>query len=171
MDELRHRKCITRDEYKALQRGLQKKLELGLYETIRNTAENLTGDDKVQILQLLKGMKKDEDAKKVTDLVKEYFTGDTELEEILNALPKLDDKLNAARMKVILGQIRKTNDRVAQVLTRLINATERGDVLNLLKQDNLITEEQFDKLSIAPNTLSSISKIITGRGLYLGRWP
>ena len=85
----------------------------------------------------------------------------------MNALPKLDDKIFAQRMKIILKQIEKTNNRVEQVLTRLINATERSDVLNLLKQENLITAEQFDKLSIAPNTLSSISKIVQGRGLWL----
>ena len=166
LQELRRRKCIKRDEYQTFKEGLQKKIELGLYKTIRATADNMTRDDKTQILQLLQG-KKDKDAKQVNESVKKYFNRETELGEILNALPKLDDKIFAQRMKIILKQIEKTNNRVEQVLTRLINATERSDVLNLLKQENLITAEQFDKLSIAPNTLSSISKIIQGRGLWL----
>ena len=152
-----------------LKDGMQKKVQLNLYETIQSTAENMIRDDKTEILQLLRGMKKDKAAKKVLDLVKQYFEGEKELEVVQNALPKLRDKLDAQRLQIILNQVEKTKNRVERVLTRLINAIERSDVLNLLKQDGLITDEQFDKLSIAPHTLSSISKIVQGKGLWLSR--
>ena len=167
LDELKKRKCITKDDYKSLKDSLQKTIQLNLYETIESTIENMTRDDKTQILELLRGMKKDEDVKKVRGLVKQYFAGDDLFEDIVASLPTLDDKLEAQRLKVILNQIEKTRNRVQQVFTRLINTTEKSLVLKLLRGEELITAEQLDKLSIAPNSLSSISKIVQGRGLYL----
>ena len=57
-------------------------------------------------------------------------------------------------------------------VTRLINTSDESNrviVLNQLRGEDLITEEQHDKLAIAPNSLSCISKIVQGRGLYFNR--
>ena len=112
-------------------------------------------------------LKKDVVIKKVLDSVKQYFEGEKELETVLNVLPRLKDKLNAQKVKIILNQVGKTKDRVEKVFTRSINAAEKGVALSFLKADNLITDEQFEKLSIAPHTLPSISKIVQGKGLWL----
>ena len=77
-------------------------------------------------------MKKDEEAKKMLSLAKEYFEGEAELESVLLLLPRLENKL---------------------------------DIQNL-RAANHMTDEQYEKLSIGPHTLPSISKIIQGRGLY-----
>ena len=130
--------------------------------------ENMTRDDKTQILEVLRRMTKDEDVKKVRGLVKQYFEGREDLfEDIVRALPILDDKAESLRLKVILNQIEKTKYRVQQGLTRLINATEMSYALQRLRGEDLITDEQFDKLSISLNSLSSISNIVQGKGLYL----
>ena len=146
---------------------LNEKVHLNLYESINSTADNMTRDDKTQILGLLRAMKKDVVAKKVLDSVKQYFEGEKELETVLNALPRLKDKLNAQKVKIILKQVGKTKDRVEKVFTRLINAAEKGVALSFLRAENLITDEQFEKLSIAPHTLPSISNIVQGKGSWL----
>ena len=68
-------------------------------------------DDKNEILGLLRSMKKDKEAKKLMALVKDYFEEEMELENVLYLLPKLKDKLNAMRVKIILKQIEKTGKR------------------------------------------------------------
>ncbi len=119
LDELKQRKCITKDENKSLKASLQKKIQLNLYETIESTVENMTRDDKTQILEVLRGIKKDEDVKKVRSLVKQYFAGENLFEDIVAALLTLDDKAESLRLKVILNQIEKTKYRVQQVLKKV----------------------------------------------------
>ena len=51
-----------------------------MYETINSTVENMTRDDKNEILRLLRSMKKDEEAKKLLALVKDYFEEEMDLE-------------------------------------------------------------------------------------------
>ena len=167
LDVLKQKGCITENEYISVKSRLNEKVHLNLYESINSTTENMTRDDKTLILGLLRAMKKDVVAKKVLDSVKQYFEGEKELETVLNVLPRLKDKLNAQRVKIVLNQVGRTKDRVEKVFTRLINAAEKGVALSFLKADNLITDEQFEKLSIAPHTLPSISKIVQGKGLWL----
>ena len=55
-------------------------------------------------------MKKGKEAKKLMAPVKD-FEEEMELENVLYLLPKLKDKLNAMRVKIILKQIEKTRKR------------------------------------------------------------
>ena len=167
LDILKQKGCITDNEYLSVKSRLKEKVHLNLYESINSTADNMTRDDKTQILGLLRAMKNDEAVKKVLDSVKQYFEGEKELETVLNALPRLKDKLNTLRVKIILNQVGRTKDRVEKVFTKLINAEEKGVALSFLRAEDLITDEQFEKLSIAPNTLPSISKIVQGKGFWL----
>ena len=162
LDMLKQKGCITENEYISAKSRLNEKVHLNLYGSINSTTENMTRDDKTLILGLLRAMKNNEAVKKVLDSVKQYFEGEKELETILNALPRLKDKLNAQRVKIILNQVGRTKDRVEKVFTRLINAAEKGVALSFLKADNLITDEQFEKLSIAPNTLTLYFQDCTG---------
>ena len=115
-------------------------------------------------------MKKDQKAIKLLALVKDYFDEEMDLESVLQLLSQLKDKVNAQKIKIILNQIEKTRSRVAKIFTRIGNATmDRKDILNDLRTTGLITNEQYDKLSIGPHTLPSISRIIQGKGLYLSR--
>ena len=114
-------------------------------------------------------MKKDKEAKKLIALVKDYFEDELELESVLLLLPKLKDKLNAQRVKIILNHIEKTRNRVSKIFTRLTNGSYKGENLNDLRAANHITDEQYEKLSISPHTLPSISRIIQGKGMYLSR--
>ena len=81
----------------------------------------------------------------------------------------LKDKLNALKIEIILKQIQKTRDRVREIFTRLTNGSDKHDILNEFKAENLITDKQYEKLIIGPHTLPSISRIIQGKGMYLNR--
>ena len=140
---------------------------MNLNESINSTVDNITRDDKNQILELLRAMEKDKEARKMLALVKEYFEGEMELESVLLLLPKLKNKLNAQKVKIILNQIEKTKDRVNKIFTQIMNGSKKSEILNNLRAANHITDEQYEKLSIGPHTLPSISKIIQGRGLWL----
>ena len=114
-------------------------------------------------------MKEDHDelVVKVTGLVKDYFKKETDLESVGIALERLKNKVDALKIKIILNQIEKTRNRVRKIFTQLTNGSDRGDQLRWLRAGDHITDEQYAKLSIAPNDLTSISRIIQGRGMYL----
>ena len=125
--------------------------------------------DKDEILGLLRSMKKDSVAKRMLVMVKEYLEEKLDLESVLGPIRKLKDKVNAQKLKIILNQIEKTKKRVNEIFTRIVNGRNKGEVLGDLKRTNHITDEQYEKLTIGPHTLPSISRIIQGRGLYLRR--
>ena len=165
--ELRERKCVTEKEYGSIKSRLKKKKQLNLYESIDSTVENMTRDDKNEILGLLRSMKNDELVVKVTGLVKDYFKKETDLESVGIALERLKNKVDALKIKIILNQIENTRNRVKEIFTQLTNGSDRGDQLRWLRAGDHITDEQYAKLLIGPNTLPSISRIIQGRGMYL----
>ena len=106
----------------------------------------------------------------VTGLVKDYFKKETDLERVGIALERLKNKVDALKIKIILNQIEKTRNRVRKIFTQLkADGSDRGDQLRWLRAGDHITDEQYAKLLIGPNTLPSISRIIQGRGMYLSR--
>ena len=167
--ELRERKCVTEKEYGSIKSRLEKMKQLNLYESIDSTVENMTRDDKNEILGLLRSMKNDELVVKVTGLVKDYFEKETDLESVGIALERLKNKVDALKIKIILNQIENTRNRVNEIFTMLANTSNKGDQLRWLRAGNHISDEQYAKLMIGPNTLPSISRIIQGRGMYLRR--
>ena len=114
-------------------------------------------------------MKNDELVVKVTGLVKDYFKKETDLESVGIALERLKNKVDALKIKIILNQIENTRNRVKKIFTLLTNGSDRSDQLGILRAGDHITDEQYTKLTIAPNNLISISTIIQGRGMYLSR--
>ena len=108
-------------------------------------------------------------------LVKDYledvkdYKDETALENVLRPVSNLKDKVDALAVEIILKQIEATRNRVIEIFQRLTNGNEKSFNLNRLRSSNHITEEQYHKLSIAPHTLPSISKILVGKGLYLSR--
>ena len=140
-----------------------------MQETVNSTVENMTPDDKNEILGLLRSMKNDEGAEKLLALVKDYFEEEMDLESVLLLIPRLKDKLNAQKVKIILKQIEKTRNRINKIFTQITNGSDKREILKALKASDLITDEQYEKLSNGPHTLPSISRIIQGKGLYLSR--
>ena len=78
---------------------------MNLYESINSTVDNMTQDDKREVLELLRSMKKDRKAQKLLAQIKDYFENEMELENVLHLLPNLKDKLNAMKVQIILKQI------------------------------------------------------------------
>ena len=169
LEELKTRKCITDSEYTHIKNLLRQQIQINLYKSIDSTVENMIQDDKDEILGILRSMKKDPVAKKLLDMVKDYFEEKLDLESVLHPIPKLKDKVNAQKLKIILNQIEKTKNRVNEIFTRIVNGRDKQEALSDLKRSNCITDEQYEKLTIGPHTLPSISRIIQGRGLYLRR--
>ena len=169
LDELKARSCITDREYIHIKSLLTQQIQSNLYQSINSTIENMIQDDKDEILELLRSMKRDPVAKKLVTLVKNYFEEKMELESVLLLLPKLKDKVNAQKLKIILSHIEKTKNRVNKIFKQLTNGTNKYEALDDLKRSNHITDEQFEKLTIGPHTLPSILRIIQGKGLCLRR--
>ena len=174
LDELKTRGCITDREYTEIKSPLEERMHSNLYEIINSTIEDKTRDDKTEVLGLLRSIKEKEDKKLLMSLVKDYFKDyygeKSDLDRIMRLLKgKLKDKVNGYRAAIILTQIEKTRKRVREIFERLTNGDEKSDNLRSLRSSNHITEEQYQKLSIGPHTLPSISKIILGKGLYLSR--
>ena len=170
---MKTRGCITDREYTDIKSPLTERMHSNLYEIINSTIENKTRDDKTEVLGLLSSIK-DKEAKKLMPLVKDYFKNyygeKSDLDRILGPLKsRLKDKVNALKVEIILKQIEKTRKRVREIFERLTNEDEKSDNLRSLRSSNHITEEQYQKLSIGPHTLPSISKIVLGKGLYLSR--
>ena len=174
LDALKTRGCITDNEYTLLMSPLEERMHSKKYEIINSTIEDKTQDDKNEVLGLLSSVK-DKEAKKllmslVNDYFKDYFREKSDLDRIMRLLRyKLKDKVNALKVEIILTEIEKTRKRVKEIFERLTDGGEKIDNLNGLRSSNHITDEQYQKLSIAPHTLPSISKIILGKGLYLSR--
>ena len=168
LDAFKTRGCVTKREYVDIKSHLERRMHLNLYESIDSTIENMTQDDKNEVLELLRTMK-DKDVGRLIALVKDYFEKEIELESVLHPARKLKDRLNALKIEIILKQIQKTRDRVKKIFTQLTSGSDQMDILNNLRSANLITEEQYEKLVIGPHTLPSISRIIQGKGMYLSR--
>ena len=124
---------------------------MNLYETIDSTIDNMIQDDKKEVLGLLRSMK-DEEARRLIALVKDYFEKEMELESVLHPVRKLMDKLDALKVEIILKQIQKTRDLVNKIFTQLTNVSDKTDMLNSLRAANLITDVQYHKLIISPRT-------------------
>ena len=184
LDALKTRGCITDREYTDIKSPLEERMHSKLYETINSTIEDKTRDDKTEVLGLLSSIKEykesfngesnKESKKLLMRLVKDYFNNyygeKSDLDRILGPLKsRLKDKVNALKVEIILTQIEKTRKRVREIFERLTNGGEKSDTLRSLRSSNHITEEQYQKLSIGPHTLPSISKIVLGKGLYLSR--
>ena len=92
-----------------------------------------------------------------------------DLESVLLLIPRLKDKLNDLKVKIILEQIEKTRNRVNKIFTQITNGSDKKENLKALKASNLITDEQYEKLNIGRHTLPSISQILQGKGLYVRR--
>ena len=168
LDALKARGCVTQREYADIKSHLERRMHLNLYESIHSTIENMTKDNKNEVLELLRSMK-DKDVGRLIALVKDYFEKEIELESVLHPVRNLKDKLDALKVEIILNQIQKTRDRVRSIFTQLTSGSDKMDILNNLRSANLITEEQYQKLVIGPHTLPSISRIIQGKGMYLNR--
>ena len=166
---LREKGCVTEQEYRAIKSRLEKKIRLNLYESIDSTVENMTRDDKNEILGLLRSMKNEELVAELLGLVKDYFKNETDLESVQLPLPRLKNKVDALKIKIILNQIENTRNRVNEIFTRMANGSDKSDALNALRASNRISDEQYAKLTIGPHTLPSISRIIQGKGMYLRR--
>ena len=152
LKELKTRGCVTEQEYKHIESRLAQQIHLNMNETINSTVENMTQDDKNEILGLLRSMKKDEEAEKLLALVKDYFEEEMDLESVLLLIPRLKDKLNAQKVKIILKQIEKTRNRISKISTQITNGSDKKEILRALKASDLITHEQYEKLSIGPHT-------------------
>ena len=76
-----------------------------------------------------------------------------ELDTILRLLSKLKDELNATKLVIILKNIERTRNSVKKIFTRLMNGDNKDENLKDLRAFKHITDEQYEKILIAPHNL------------------
>ena len=76
---LKTRGCINEAKYKQIVSFLEQKVDLK--ETIDTTVENITHEDKLAVLELIRKMKKSSVTKRLIGLVKSYYAEEAQLDE------------------------------------------------------------------------------------------
>ena len=142
---LKEKGCVTEQEYTAIKSRLEKMIQLNSYESIDSTVENMTRDDKNEILGLLRWMENDELVAELLGLVKDYFENEMDLESVQLLLPRLKNKVDALKVKIILNQIKNTRNRVNKIFTKRADMSDKNDSLKDLRASIHISDEQHAK--------------------------
>ena len=135
--------------------------ELDFDNLVKVTVENLTGNTRRNLHKTLQDM--DED---ISVMVNNYLNGKEEIEDVMQKLGKTTDGL---KVKMLLRSIEKTRHRILKVLDTLRH-TEDEDivkVLEYLKLQELISDEEFHRLLAAANNVLSYAKAIQGAGIWI----
>ena len=169
LDDMKELKAIPNSVHIAIMDRLDTHFTKNLEAAIKSTIEYKTRADKEQVLHLLTAIE-DERAERWKNEVKKYLDGEIPLESVGEiAARKIDDKIRAAKVQVVLEQINTMRDKVDKVLRRLVNAMDGEEVLIALRKENMIDEVQYKKLQITPRSIKAISNVVRGKGLYLSK--
>ena len=165
LDLLKARGCMDEFEYERIKTRLEENMKVNLQQTIDAAVENMTHEDKRAVLKLVGKLKKSSVTKRLIGLVKDYYAEEAELNDVLQLGDRLKDKVNAARLRIILKQIDKTKKRVSKFFSRIMSGINLKDTLDDLRLMKDISSDEYEKLTISPKKLSNFSKIIQGRGV------
>ena len=135
--------------------------ELDFDNLVKVTVENLTRNTRRNLYKALKEM--DED---ISVMVNNYLNGEEMYDDVMEKLAKTTDGL---KVKMLLRSVEKTRHRVMKVLDTLrhIEDQDIGKVLDQLKLQDLITDEEFHRLLVSANNVLSYAKAIQGSGFWL----
>ena len=102
------------------------------------------------------------------DKVKAFLNG----EEIGESIRRfLNNDVISAKIGVLRNKIENTKERVKEVIQQLDDYLD-DEVIKMLESlriHDLINEEQFKRMAVADNDITSLSKALVGKGLWLGR--
>ena len=142
--------------------------ENDMYDLIRETAKNLTKNLRENLHQLLFDMNFGYFDEKIRKMIKDFLGGKKDAESVTEILR---DDLDSMKVKLIINEIERVQKKVEEVLYNLNNIHDSDVIKTLesLRMRDQITNEQFKRLAIADNDLSSFAKAMMGSGLWLGR--
>ena len=83
----------------------------------------------------------------------------------------LNNDVISAKIAVLVNEIERAEERVKDILQQLQDIPDDEVIKKLesLHMHDLINDEQFKRMSVSNNNISSFSKALVGRGLWLGR--
>ena len=142
--------------------------ENDIYDLIHETAKNLTKNLRENLHQLLFDMNFGYFDEKIRKMIKDFLDGKKDAESVTEILR---DDLDSMKVKLIINEIERVQKKVEEVLYNLNNIHDSDVIKTLesLRMRGQITNEQFKRLAIADNDLSSFAKAMMGSGLWLGR--
>ena len=126
-----------------------------LYTQEKNTRENLT-----KIMS--------EVDETLRDKIKAFLNG----EEIGESIRRfLNNDVISAKIGVLINEIEHAKERVKEIIQQLHDIPDDEVIKRLegLRIHDLINEEQFKRMTVADNDITSLSKALVGKGLWLGR--
>ena len=131
-------------------------------QLIRNVADNLAQNERKNLLHALLAVKSDERQK-----IESWLEGDENLENIVSLLKDNEDML---KIKILMKQIDERRRKVGQVLRVLRNITDYGELkkrLDMLKNQEVISDAEYKRLIIANHDLKSYVKAFQGTGIWI----
>ena len=135
--------------------------ELDFDNLVKVTVENLTRNTKRNLYKALQEMDKG-----ISVMVNKYLNGEELFEDVMEKLSNTRDGL---KVKMLLRSVEKTRHRILKVLNTLRHIEDKdiGEVLEQLKLQELISDEEFHRLLVSANNVLSYAKAIQGCGFWL----
>ena len=83
----------------------------------------------------------------------------------------MNNDLISAKIGVLINEIEHAKERVKEIIQQLHDIPDDEVIKRLesLRIHDLINEEQFKRMAVADNDITSLSKALVGKGLWLGR--
>ena len=102
----------------------------------------------------------------ISTMVNNYINGEEKFEDVMQKLGKSSDEIN---VKMLLRDIETTRERVSKVLEALRDTEEegKGKVLQQLRMNDQISDQEHHRLLTSANDILSYSKAIQGCGFWV----
>merc|ERR1712013_841746 len=102
----------------------------------------------------------------ISTMVNNYINGEEKFEDVIQKLGKSSDEIN---VKMLLRDIETAGERVAKVLEALRDTEEegKGKVLQQLRMNDQISDQEHHRLLTSANDILSYSKAIQGCGVWV----
>ena len=134
---------------------------LDFNELVNATVENLTRNTRRNLHKALRVMDNG-----ISTMVNNYINGEEKFEDVMQKLGKSSDEIN---VKMLLRDIETTRERVSKVLEALRDTEEegKGKVLQQLRMNDQISDQEHHRLLTSANDILSYSKAIQGCGFWV----
>ena len=143
-------------------------LSENIYDLIRETVEHLTKNLRENLHKLLFDINFGYFDEKIRKFIKSFLEGKEEAETVTDLL---GNDINSTKVKMVVNEIGRVQRKVKEVLQRLSNIHDSDVIKTLesLRMREQISDDEFNRMVLADNDLSSFAKAMKGSGLWLGR--
>ena len=137
--------------------------DINIYQLIDQTVQKVTKNTRENLTKIMS-----EVDETLRDKIKAFLNG----EEIGESIRRfLNNDLISAKIGVLINEIEHAKERVKEIILQLHDIPDDEVIKRLesLRIHDLINEEQFKRMAVADNDITSLSKALVGKGLWLGR--